>query len=126
MPEPEALANEGWFSNRWRPATAWMYFVVCICDFIIFPVFNAVWYTNAQYHEYHPLTLQGGGLFHMAMGAIIGVTSWQRSQEKMAIVSSARGSFVESSRVTETVTSKDNSKPGPIVMPTQSQSSRAD
>lgn len=66
---------------------AWSYFAVCLCDFIIFPVFNAFFYAawSVPYHEWHPLTLQGGGLYHMAMGAIIGVTSWQRTQEKMAV-----------------------------------------
>lgn len=118
MPESDTLANEGFINNRWRPFMAWQYFVVCLCDFIVFPAFTTVWYSTTQYHEWHPLTLQGGGLYHLSMGAIIGVTSWQRSQEKMAIMSADRGSFVESSRTTETVTSKDSSKPGPVVTPT--------
>ena len=84
MSEPDALANEGWVNNRWRPAMAWSYFAVCLCDFIAFPIFNAVWF-SPEYHEWHPLTLQGGGLYHMAMGAIIGVTAWQRTQEKIAM-----------------------------------------
>ena len=84
MSEPDALANEGWVNNRWRPAMAWSYFTICLCDFVAFPVFTAVWYAPA-YHEWHPLTLQGGGLYHMAMGAIIGVTAWQRTQEKIAM-----------------------------------------
>jgi preprotein translocase subunit SecY len=29
-------------------------------------------------------TLQGAGLYHMAMGAVVGVTAWQRSREKLA------------------------------------------
>jgi hypothetical protein len=29
------------------------------------------------------LTLQGAGLFHIAMGAIIGVAAWGRTQEKL-------------------------------------------
>jgi hypothetical protein len=30
-----------------------------------------------------PLTLQGGGLYHIAMGAIIGVSAYGRTQEKL-------------------------------------------
>jgi hypothetical protein len=30
------------------------------------------------------LTLQGAGLFHMAMGAILGIAVYGRTQEKMA------------------------------------------
>lgn len=32
-----------------------------------------------------PLTLQGAGLFHLAMGGILGVTAWSRGQEKMTL-----------------------------------------
>lgn len=34
--------------------------------------------------QWSPLTLQGAGLFHMAMGAIIGVAAFGRTQEKLA------------------------------------------
>lgn len=30
-----------------------------------------------------PLTLQGGGLFHLSMGAIVGFHVWGRTQEKI-------------------------------------------
>jgi hypothetical protein len=33
--------------------------------------------------QWQPLTLQGAGLFHIAMGAIIGVAAWGRTQEKL-------------------------------------------
>jgi hypothetical protein len=33
---------------------------------------------------WEPLTLQGAGLFHVAMGAILGVTAWSRGREKLA------------------------------------------
>jgi hypothetical protein len=29
------------------------------------------------------LTLQGAGLFHMAMGAVLGITAYGRSKEKI-------------------------------------------
>jgi hypothetical protein len=85
---------------------AWQYFAVCLCDFILFPAFNAAFYAiwKVPYQEWHPLTLQGGGLYHLAMGGIIGVAVWQRSQEKMAIYGPLPGS-VTTARTTETTSS---------------------
>ena len=34
--------------------------------------------------QWQPLTLQGGGLVHVAFGAIIGVTAFGRTKEKLA------------------------------------------
>ena len=126
MPEPDALASEGWVNNRWRPAMAWSYFAICLCDFIIFPVFTAVWYSPKQYHEWHPLTLQGGGLYHMAMGAIIGVTAWQRTQEKIALYR-ADNPFT-GSVTSERVVEHTSTVSAPASQPEQSgsKSSRAD
>lgn len=78
--------REDWFDRRWRPAMGWMYFVVCVFDFIIFP---SVWAalqssSGAELTSWDPLTLKGAGLFHVAMGAVLGVTAWSRGQEKMA------------------------------------------
>jgi hypothetical protein len=73
---------------------AMMYMCVCACDFIIFPIgftivqFWEVAIQNDAFRQWAPLTLQGGGLFHMAMGAVLGITAWSRGQEKMAGVSS--------------------------------------
>lgn len=66
---------------------AWMYMAICIFDFIIGPIFYAwfAYYTKdfAKFGEWQPLTLMGGGLFHAAMGTIIGVAAWGRTQEKL-------------------------------------------
>jgi hypothetical protein len=64
----------------------WMYMTVCTFDFIIFPILWSI--LQAVNHgsvttQWQPLTLQGAGLFHMAMGAIVGVTAWSRGQEKL-------------------------------------------
>lgn len=45
-----------------------------------------------------PLTLQGAGLFHLAMGAILGVTAWSRGQEKMTAFGVDRRMSMSSSR----------------------------
>ena len=81
--------NETWVNTKWRPAMGWMYMAVCICDFILFPILWAVvqfWETEAindAFRQWSPLTLQGAGLFHMAMGAVLGITAWGRSKEKI-------------------------------------------
>lgn len=60
--------------------------ITCVMDFIVFPVaWNLLQAALSQpITQWNPLTLQGAGLYHMAMGAVVGVTAWQRSQEKMA------------------------------------------
>jgi hypothetical protein len=60
---------------------------VCIFDFIIFPILwtiiQAYDHQGAVTIEWEPLTLKGGGLFHAAMGAVLGVAAWSRGQEKI-------------------------------------------
>lgn len=76
---------EDWMNRKWRPAMGWLYFVVCITDFIVFPVLWAVFYANTgtTAQPWDPLTLKGGGLFHVAMGAVLGIAVWSRGQEKL-------------------------------------------
>jgi hypothetical protein len=78
--------KENWINNKWRPMMGWMYFVVCITDFILFPVLWAIFKSSVgeSVTAWEPLTLQGAGLFHVAMGAILGVTAWSRGREKIA------------------------------------------
>lgn len=77
-------------SKKWRPMMAIMYMMVCIFDFIVFPIMFTVvqfWETQAAndaFRQWNPLTLLGGGLFHVAMGAVLGVSAWSRGQEKIA------------------------------------------
>ena len=86
--------EESWMQKKWRPLMAMMYMCVCASDFILFPIMFTVvqfWETAVQndaFRQWAPLTLQGGGLFHMAMGAVLGITAWSRGQEKMAGVAS--------------------------------------
>lgn len=82
--------EEDWIQKKWRPMMAIMYMVVCIFDFIIFPIgFTIVQFweiqpENDKFRQWEPLTLVGAGLFHMAMGAVLGITAWSRGQEKLA------------------------------------------
>ncbi len=81
------LNNETWFNSKWRPAMAWMYFVVCIFDFIIFPILWSILQAAQNGNvtsQWGPLTVINGGLFHLAMGAVLGITAWSRGREKIA------------------------------------------
>ena len=79
--------KEDWMNAKWRPMMGWMYMFVCMCDFVLFPI---LWSLIQAAHggrvetQWQPITLQGAGLFHMAMGAIIGVAAFGRTQEKLA------------------------------------------
>ena len=79
--------KEDWMNAKWRPMMGWMYMFVCMCDFVVFPI---LWSLIQAAHggrvetQWQPITLQGAGLFHMAMGAIIGVAAFGRTQEKLA------------------------------------------
>ena len=79
--------KEDWMTNKWRPAMGWMYMIVCMFDFVIFPILWSLLqaYDHGQVtSQWQPLTLQGAGLFHMAMGEVIGVAAYGRTQEKIA------------------------------------------
>jgi hypothetical protein len=57
---------------------------ICIFDFILAPSLNYIFFgrMETEFQSWKPLTMTDGGLFHVAMGAIIGVTAWQRGEEK--------------------------------------------
>ena len=77
--------KEDWMNTKWRPAMGWMYMLICMTDFVIFPVLFALLQTMSKQPitQWDPITLRGAGLFHLAMGAIIGVTAFGRTQEKL-------------------------------------------
>lgn len=81
--------NSDWINRRWRPAMGWMYMAVCIFDFILFPIMFTIvqfWETQAAndaFRQWQPVTLMGAGLFHMAMGAVLGIAAYGRTKEKL-------------------------------------------
>jgi hypothetical protein len=79
--------NNDWINKKWRPVMGWMYMLVCTCDFVVFPVLWSV--LQAISHgsvtsQWQPLTLQGAGLFHLSMGAVLGIAAYGRTKEKVA------------------------------------------
>ena len=81
--------EEDWMTKKWRPLMAMMYMTCCLADFFLFPIMFTIvqfWETQAAndaFRQWVPITLQGGGLFHVAMGAVLGVSAYGRTQEKL-------------------------------------------
>ena len=78
--------NEDWINKKWRPAMGWMYMAVCMADFIVFPIAWSVLQVVSKGSvttPWQPITLQGAGLFHIAMGAVLGIAAFGRTQEKI-------------------------------------------
>jgi hypothetical protein len=63
----------------------WMYMLVCTMDMVVFPVLWSLLQTTtgSPITQWNPLTLQGAGLFHIAMGAVLGIAAFGRTQEKL-------------------------------------------
>jgi len=79
-------AGEDFMSKNWRPMMAMTYMLTCLFDFIVGPIlYNVLQYYNPGQHldMWQPLTLQGGGLYHIAMGVVLGITAHGRTQEKI-------------------------------------------
>jgi hypothetical protein len=88
-----AIVNpqEDWMQKKWRPAMGWTYMGVCIFDFIVAPILWSmvqVIGSGKVDMQWQPLTLQGAGLFHLAMGAVLGISAYGRSKEKTAVIES--------------------------------------
>ena len=78
--------KEDWMNSKWRPMMGWMYMLVCTTDFIVFPILWSLIQAlgGGQVHtQWQPITLQGAGLFHIAMGAVLGIAAFGRTQEKL-------------------------------------------
>ena len=79
--------KEDWMNSKWRPMMGWMYMAVCVMDFVMFPILWSILQSLSHGQvtsQWQPLTLQGAGLFHIAMGGVLGLAAYGRTQEKMA------------------------------------------
>jgi Holin of 3TMs, for gene-transfer release len=82
-----AKKNEDWMNSKWRPMMGWLYMGVCAFDFVMFPILWSALQAVMKVGtitQWQPLTLQGAGLFHIAMGAVLGIAALGRTQEKLA------------------------------------------
>lgn len=76
---------QDFINTTWRGHMAWLYMCTCAFDFLIAPILWPVFQASMKIPvtPWKPITLEGAGLYHLAMGAILGITSWQRSQERI-------------------------------------------
>jgi hypothetical protein len=78
--------KEDWMNNKWRPMMGWSYMLTCIADFVAFPILWSVVQViggGEVKMQWQPITLQGAGLYHIAMGAVLGIAAYGRTQEKL-------------------------------------------
>ena len=78
--------NEDWINKKWRPAMGWLYMGTCTFDFVIFPILWSLLQAvqgGVVTNQWQPLTLQGAGLYHIAMGAVLGIAAYGRTKEKV-------------------------------------------
>lgn len=98
--------DENWINRFWRPAAAVVYLTICLFDFVIAPAVMGFRTANLEAFSqslhgldpavaiallqnrtpWQPLTLQGSGLFHIAFGAILGVTAWTRGSAQIEYI----------------------------------------
>jgi hypothetical protein len=79
--------KEDWMNSKWRPMMGWLYMATCTFDFVIFPILWSLLQAITKagpITQWQPLTLQGAGLYHIAMGAVLGLAAFGRTQEKLA------------------------------------------
>jgi len=82
--------TEDFATAKWRPFMGWTYMAICFFDFVIGPIMNVAFsiITKTPLIPWKSLTLDNGGLFHLAMGAVLGVAAYGRTQEKVAKIES--------------------------------------
>ena len=78
--------NTDWINKKWRPVMGWIYMLTCTMDFVIFPILWSLLQALSKGSvtmQWQPLTLQGAGLYHIAMGAVLGIAAYGRTKEKI-------------------------------------------
>lgn len=79
------MKQKDWIRTHWRPMMAFVYMIIVLFDFVIGPVGWSILqlYGGSIAIQWSPLTLISGGVFHAAMGAILGISAFTRGQEKI-------------------------------------------
>ena len=78
--------NTDWINKKWRPVMGWVYMLTCTVDFVLFPILWSILQALSKGNvtsQWQPLTLQGAGLYHIAMGAVLGIAAYGRTKEKI-------------------------------------------
>jgi hypothetical protein len=76
--DPSAKLLEPTWMTLWREVLAYVFAAIITFDFIVGPI--ATMFVDAYFKTnlpaWSPLTLQGGGLFYVAMAAILGTAAY--------------------------------------------------
>jgi hypothetical protein len=78
--------NTDWINKKWRPVMGWIYMLTCTMDFVVFPILWSLLQAMSKGSvtmQWQPLTLQVAGLYHIAMGAVLGIAAYGRTKEKI-------------------------------------------
>lgn len=80
--------GDTWLKESWRPMMAMTYMFICLYDFVIADALRLYLLSHGIVDPtlltaWTAQTLTNGGMFHFAMGAILGATAWTRGQEKI-------------------------------------------
>jgi hypothetical protein len=78
--------KKNWLRTHWRPMMAVVYMIIILFDFVVAPILWSliqVWGSGSVALQWTPLTLIAGGVFHAAMGAVLGISAFTRGQEKI-------------------------------------------
>jgi hypothetical protein len=78
--------QDTWLQQYWRPMMAVAYMAIMVFDFIVAPLLWSILQATAAGAvtlQWVPLTLLSGGIFHAAMGAVLGISAFTRGQEKV-------------------------------------------
>lgn len=84
--QSKANFDNHWVQRWWRPLMALQYMIVCLFDFLVAPILWTLVQIKFQGNattQWMPITLQGAGLYHLAMGAVLGIAAYGRTQEKL-------------------------------------------
>jgi len=78
--------NTDFINKKLRTVMGWVYMLTCTMDFVVFPILWSLLQTLSKGSvtmQWQPLTLQGAGLYHIAMGAVLGIAAYGRTKEKI-------------------------------------------
>lgn len=75
------LLQEKWYKEGFLPALGFLYIAVCSFDFIVGPALSMfiMPILGKPFIAWIPLTLQNGGIIHLAFGAILGIYAYKKT-----------------------------------------------
>lgn len=106
------MKPHNWMMTHWKPATAFVYTLICLFDFVVFPSYVGINKVDlvslipqikdmdpaiqsqiilAASKGFEPFTLRGSGLFHLAFGALLTGVALKNGNELFGLVYTDKG-----------------------------------